>query len=178
MSNTYKVELLTKRLSLDEYITEYMNRVKVEGYCKQCDKYGNCWSCPPFDLDIDNYLKKYSKITIYAHKLIIGDSVICDNAAQETQRLFKSLREKSDRHIFAKEIDICNSVAFVAGSCSLCEKCEKPNPCKYPNQMRRSLESIGFDMARTAEVLFDTELKWGSENSLPQYMFLISALVR
>lgn len=179
MKDDYKVEILTLELTINQYVTEYMNREYVVEFCKKCEKYNNCWSCPPFDFDIDKYLDNYSTIKIFAHKLIIGENVACDNASQVTTELFKSLRAISDKHIFALEHMQSDSVAFVAGSCAICGKCDKlrHKPCKYPLRMRRSLESIGFDMALTSSKLFDTELKWGSEKSLPQYMFLVSGLI-
>lgn len=49
-------------------------------------------------------------------------------------------------------------------------------PCRYPDRIRPSLESLGFDIGKTASELLGIELKWSEPGSsgLPEYFTLVS----
>ena len=38
-------------MPMAEYIAGYRDFGRVRGYCRECDRYGNCWACPPYDFD-------------------------------------------------------------------------------------------------------------------------------
>lgn len=52
----------------------------------------------------------------------------------------------------------------------------KTGPCRYPDRIRPSLESLGFDIGKTASELLGIELKWSEPGSsgLPEYFTLVS----
>lgn len=50
-------------------------------------------------------------------------------------------------------------------------------PCRYPDKVRPSLESMGFDIGKTAKELFGLELKWASYGMLPEYYVLVGAVM-
>ena len=52
----------------------------------------------------------------------------------------------------------------------------KNEPCRHPEQMRHSLESVGFDISKTASQLLGMELKWATGIELPEYLVLVTAL--
>lgn len=50
-------------------------------------------------------------------------------------------------------------------------------PCRHPDKVRPSLESMGFDIGKTAKELFGLELKWASYGMLPEYYVLVGAVM-
>lgn len=66
----YIVEKHSISLRMDEYIARFRDAERVGGYCLTCNRYGNCWACPPYSFDVKEYLAQYSTITIYVSKLI------------------------------------------------------------------------------------------------------------
>ena len=63
------------------------------------------------------------------------------------------------------------------GKCLHCEdECcsrRQGKPCRHPKLVRPSLEAYGFDVAKTLSELFDIELQWSQNGSLPEYLVLV-----
>ncbi|MBR5807373.1 MAG: hypothetical protein IKY24_01995 [Alistipes sp.] len=49
-------------------------------------------------------------------------------------------------------------------------------PCCHPELVRPSLEAYGFDLTKTLSELFDIELKWSVDNTLPEYLVIVCGL--
>ena len=68
------------------------------------------------------------------------------------------------------------TLALSAGTCTLCgEDCTRPagKPCRYPDRMRYSIEALGGDVAKTAELYLNKPLLWIRDNVLPEYLMLV-----
>ena len=45
----YKSYDYTRTIPVDDYILRYRDERRFMAYCRECRRYGNCWSCPPFN---------------------------------------------------------------------------------------------------------------------------------
>ncbi|MDR0303903.1 MAG: DUF2284 domain-containing protein [Chitinispirillales bacterium] len=179
----YSLSGITAEIDVDKYILNYHTPDAFIEYCKQCNRYGACWACPPFDFDVDVYLRNYKSVRIIGTKITLSDALINECAELErcknvSYRIIGEVRRDLDNKLLALERRYPNSRAFFAGSCRFCkrEKCMRisKKPCLYPDKIRPSLESLGFDVAKTSLQLLKCELKWGSKERLPEYFVLVS----
>ena len=53
----------------------------------------------------------------------------------------------------------------------------QPRPCRRPELMRYSIESLGGDVCATAQNLLATPIKWASEGRVPEYFVLVCGLL-
>jgi predicted metal-binding protein len=165
----YKVSHITVETGLKDYIRNYRDADKFIVYCKQCDRYNACWSCPPFDFDTAEVISAYDTAYLTGTKILLDDDVIKENTGWErctkiTYLIIEEVRRNLDRRLLSLEREFPGSRAFFAGTCHICpqDECEriKGKPCIAPERIRPSLESFGFDMAKTAAELLNIEMKW------------------
>ena len=45
----YKSYDYTRTIPVDDYILRYRDERRFMAYCRECRRYGNSWSCPPFN---------------------------------------------------------------------------------------------------------------------------------
>ena len=73
------------------------------------------------------------------------------------------------------------SNALIPGSCIACGygNCarKKGKPCRHPEKMHHSLESLGADLGRTTTDMFGIEMKWIENNELPDYFAEVGGLL-
>ncbi|MBB4035598.1 putative metal-binding protein [Dysgonomonas hofstadii] len=168
-----------------DYIADYRDVDKFIVFCKQCSKYGNCWACPPYEFDTTDYILKYNRAYIIGTKINLSyDIRKASKDAEESKltgaNIITDVRKVLDEQLLKIEADIPNSKAFFAGTCHICEPegCMRiqNEPCRYPDKIRHSLESIGFDIGKTTEELLNIKLKWSNDGFLPEYLTLVSGL--
>ncbi len=182
----YTLQHFTTVICLAEYIKGYRNEENFLGYCQQCNKYDICWSCPPFDFDTNEYLLQYHFAYIIGTKIIfhpdfIQNNIGIDNVKNAAYQVIAEVRKKEDILLLGLEHSYPDSRAFFAGVCHFCkwENCtrRKNQAFRYPSKMRSSLEAFGFDMMKTTFQLLHIEMKWGSNNQLPEYLTLVSGIL-
>mgnify|MGYP002417037756 FL=1 len=92
----------------------------------------------------------------------------------------ESARKIIDPQLLTLEHEYPDSRAFYAGTCHLCplNSCTRINgfPCLHPQEIRPSLESVGFDIGKTVSELLHIELQWSNDARLPEYLTLVSGL--
>lgn len=182
----YKIEHITAEISLKAYIAEYRDVDRFIALCRECRFFGKRWSCPPFDFfDTEEYLSGYQTCNILGTKITFDktllDTNFSDNEISETVKLMLApVRQKEDALLLAREKQTPGSCAFFGGTCNICAEgqCTRivGKECIHPDKMRHSLESLGFDIGKTASQLLGVPLKWGTQNRLPEYLLLVSAL--
>ena len=73
------------------------------------------------------------------------------------------------------------SNALIPGSCIVCGygNCarKKGKPCRFPEKMHHSLESLGSDLDKTSTELFGIKMEWIVDNELPDYFVQIGGLL-
>jgi len=165
-----------------ELMERYYDRPKFLEYCKACPNYGNRWSCPPYDFDPEGILRQYEVVNV------IGVQVLYDEATRASM----DTKEKVDAYTLASldavkqpmlpalldaERSLPGSRAFISGNCKVCATCarEMGMPCLHPDQMRYSLESLGFDVGALTQDVLGITIVW-DPGHLPAYYTLVAAL--
>ena len=59
----YKSYDYTRTIPVDDYILRYRDERRFMAYCRECRRYGNSWSCPPFN-DSEDYLSGFRNLLI------------------------------------------------------------------------------------------------------------------
>jgi len=137
------------KIQTDDIIfrTEFLEKCQLN----YCGRYNKSWSCPPAIGDVSTIQKN---LLTYSHGVLF-------------QMMF-SLEDPYDvegmnygREVMMKETFALNRFLeqgqyqfkiLSAGSCSLCENCTYPHlPCRHPEQLLISMESLGIDVACLAK---------------------------
>lgn len=171
-----KFERLEAAPPIEEYIQTCVDVPKFLEYCKECGNYGNRWSCPPFREDPMEIWARFQALRLIAYILPSepGQSV---SQALDNLKLAKARMMEETLEL---ERAMPGSLALSAGTCTLCgENCTRPEgkPCRYPEQMRYSIEALGGDVAKTAEHYLHKPLLWIKDNVLPEYLVLVGGLL-
>lgn len=185
IQQVYSIQNYIANISVAQYITQYRNASKFIEFCKQCPKYNNSWACPPFTFNIDKYLSSYNIAYLLATKITLPNSSHSSMShsaefIRQTEEIIRIVRLELDQQLLSAEQQIKNSKAFFAGSCHFClnKECTRilEEPCRYPEKIRPSLESLGFDIGKTTKELMGIELQWSKIDHQPKYITLVSGL--
>ncbi len=70
------------------------------------------------------------------------------------------------------------SIGLAAGSCHMCRQCARPlaKGCRYSDEIRYFLESLGANVGETAGELLGIELQWMKEK-IPGYYTVINGFL-
>ncbi len=173
----YTMEKSEKLIKVSDYLDRYVNVEEFLQYCKKCNNYEKLWSCPSYDFNPEDYWKEYDELLVVARKIIFGEGV--DQA--RSYEIMLEVKEDMSRELYELEKQYPGSISLSAGSCSLCkEGCTRVDgdPCRYPEMMRYSIESLGGDVGRTVSKLMGYELEWIEEGKLPSYFVLVGGLLK
>lgn len=170
----YTAEDFTVELPADDYIARFRDAERIGGYCRSCPGYGRSWGCPPFGFDMKTYLGGYATALLIATKIIPAMPGAPLSAAK---RLIRPERQRLEQRLLGLEKQYCGRAFAYVGECLHCPEgsCTRAEgkPCRHPERVRPSLEACGFDLARTASELFGIELKWSTDNRMPEYLTLV-----
>jgi predicted metal-binding protein len=177
MGERYTTDEFVREISVEEYLARFHNPTEVWGYCRACENYGKSWGCPPFDFDVEERLRQYKNLRLIAVKITPKEEGLPIDIAQE---LILPERKRLDRYLLDLEREYNGLACSYVGKCYYCaeESCSRlcGKSCRYPELVRPSLEAYGFDVAKTTRDLFNIELKWGTNGSLPEYIVLVCGL--
>lgn len=171
--------------TISEYFENYVDIPTFRTACQACPNYGNVWSCPPYDFDVEAFWKRFSTLQLLASKITFSEEMLAKTYSPEEQRslLDKILvPEKMDlsNEMMEREKEYPGSVSLSAGSCRNCEGgCSRPHgqPCRCPQTMRHSIESLGGNVGLTIEKLMGLHLEWMEEGRLPHHFVLVCGLL-
>lgn len=166
----YTVDTLEKETDIGEFTALCLDTEKCRFACAECPAYGSNYSCPPFSFKTEDYLRPFGRVKLIMRVFQFSDI--------KKEKAFKILEE--ERKIFfasLSEREKQGITAADAGPCNLCPRCarEKGEECRAPGKTRYSLEALGFDLEKAAEIYFGIPLKWAKDR-LPDYMVQIFAL--
>ena len=172
MSN-YKIEEFTADISVEDYIAGFCDSEKFLNLCKECPNFGNSWGCPPFDYDQKDYMRQWKYVHLLAVKIIPEEKGL---PLSESQAFIRPERIRIERMQLGWERRYRGRSFAYVGKCLYCSSCTRPSgaPCRHPELVRPSLEAFGFDIEKTLSELFNIELLWGKNNTLPPYLTLVS----
>ncbi len=156
---------------------------KVQTYCInsnfKCPSYAHSWACPPetpyLEQELSQYIKFYLiyiKFNLASHIENIKIKNPKRNEKSIKNNLFMKnlLRDKLEQEInwFIDRYQNSYDVQLILwdGFCRLCfneknEGCtyDKGDPCRYPDNIRYSMEAVGIDVNQTVKNL-NFNLEW------------------
>lgn len=178
----YQPEIKAVMIPAKDYCSNYRDSEQFIEYCKVCPRYGNLWCCPPHRENTDAVLAPFKYVYLVGIRTEVPESLrdmITDpqTIGEMAEFITKDCRRFVDSVMLGLEKAIPQSMSFHAGRCYRCEYCARlfGKECNHPDLMRPSLESYGFDVARTTEELLGFSLEWSNER-LPKHITFISAL--
>lgn len=178
----YQPEVKAVMIPAEDYCRDYRDPAQFMEYCKVCPRYGHLWCCPPFDFDTTKVLAEYGYVYIIGVRTTVDShlrEILTDpqTIGEMTEFITKDCRRYVDGILLGLEKAYPGSRSFHGGRCYRCEYCARlfGRPCIHPDKMRSSLESYGFDVAKTTEELLGYPLEWSSDK-LPEHISFISAL--
>lgn len=190
---SYKI----KKSTVDELKAFYNPKV-INKFCSECNKFHKVWSCPPLPFKDIDYISKYKYCYIISGKIhinkipknILSEIVThalnkysdISNGKDDFSNIFNGLyysfREFNDSRILLLEKVFNESVTLASGRCLLCDICTRSNgmPCINPENLRYSLEGLGFDVSGIIENIVGEKIQWSSDTR-PEYVTCVSALL-
>ena len=178
MGKRYTIEEFVHEIPIEECLVRFHNPAEVWGYCHACSNYGKQWGCPPFDFDVVKRLSRYRTIRLIATKITLHDRSI---SPCEIDAVLRPERIRLEKALLNMERECDGLACTYIGKCLHCTEgaCARLNgkPCCHPELVRPSLEAYGFDVARTLSELFNIELQWSNNGSLPEYLVLVCGVL-
>lgn len=180
----YTVERYEADVPVEEYVEACVDVPTFLECCKQCGNYEKVWSCPSYDFNPEDYWRKYRNFHLIGVKIRFPaemtektyekeelDTLIRETLWAEKEKLSRELMEMEEKHP--------GSVSLSAGSCMNCERCTRltGEPCRFPDKMRYSIESIGGNVGLTVTKYLKQELLWMEEGRLPEHFILVCGLL-
>ena len=100
-----------------------------------------------------------------------------EELAEYTRELTAAHARRMDEHLRAL---YPGAAVLTTGGCTLCEECTRPmgRPCRHPQAVGYSLESLGCDVGAAARGELGWELLWPRRDKLPRYLTLLCAVLR
>jgi predicted metal-binding protein len=150
----------------------YHDQVRIQSYCRSCDKFGMYWSCPPFD---EQPLIGFSEWT---HALLVTQKTRVEAGSTKEALIHQFLDARQILGDLLLHWEVEGAVAVVAGHCFGCSACTRAKgvACCSPEEMRFSLEALGFDVSGLAEGLAGQSMHWPA-NGVPDYLITVGALL-
>lgn len=180
----YSAVPLENKIAVSDYVRDYVDVPRFLECCRACHNYSSKWSCPPYDFDPLGLWAQFREFQIFGTKLelapeFIGADYNAPEANKDIRAALSAEKQKLMDRALALEKERPGSLGLSAGSCELCAECAKKSgaPCRRPELMRYSIESLGGDVCATAQNLLATPIKWASEGRVPEYFVLVCGLL-
>lgn len=181
---SYTTERFRATISVEEYLEKYVDIPTFQECCKSCGCYEHNWACPPYDFDVEEYWHKYKTLDLTAVKIIFSEEMTSriytkDEIDKITRESLWEERKNLSGELMKLEKEIPQSISLSAGSCLNCKTCTRPEglPCRHPESMRHSIESMGGNVGLTISKLMGIELERMEEGKLPNHFVLVCGLL-
>lgn len=174
----YTTQIISHNLPL-KALAPYYHRERFLAMCRECPNYDKVWSCPPYDFPPEALLSQYNGIMVWGTKIVFDAKVHGqDGSAELAKTVMAREKQRVDFAVLMQEKNRAGSLALYGGGCRLCPICSRTQakPCNHPEQMRLSLESLGYDVGAISEHVLNLPLLW-FDKRLPEYMTLVTALL-
>ena len=171
----YTTESCTTSIAVSDYKKRYIDIPTFTEYCKACPNYDRLWSCPSYTFDVEAFWNQFQTLDLFAVKIIYNDNYagkqFSEHKIADIMRQSLNVEKaRMSQALFRLEEKFPGSVSLSAGSCSL--------PCRYPDKLRYSIESLGGNVGLTLSQCMGIDLEWMEEGRLPHYFVLVSGLLR
>lgn len=182
----YTTERYEAYIGVEDYLNEYVDVEQFLECCKECPNYNMIWACPPYDFNVQDYWRKYRVLQLIAVKINFTEEFAGKEFSQEQLDEIErgsvwQEKAKLTSELYQKEEENPGSISLSAGSCMICNRrCARASgkPCRFPDKVRYSIESLGGDVGRTISELMGIELEWVRKGRLPSHYVLVCGLLR
>jgi len=181
-----KMQWFEQLVSVEEYREKCVDVQEFLPYCKACNLYGKVWSCPPYAFSPDDYWKKYREFLIVGLKVCVPEELLSGTyTPEEREEILSQIlmpeKERLDAVLLEREKEVPGSISLSGGSCQKClpKECTRRHhqPCRHPDTLRYSIESLGGNVGLTVTKYLHQELQWMEEGKLPEYFILVGGLL-
>lgn len=181
----YTTKRYEATIPVSDYLEGYVDVDTFLECCRACPNYDGKWSCPSYDFDVIEYWKKYQTLDLTAVKIIFDEEYAGKEfPEEEIQRItdvsVMEMKRELSKELLLREEEVPGSVSLSAGSCILCKDgCSRKEgkPCRFPDKMRYSIESLGGNVGLTISKLMGIELEWIEAGKLPHHFVLVCGLL-
>jgi predicted metal-binding protein len=154
-------------------ILQFENKSLFDGMCKSgCKNYNKKTSCPPYSPPFTVYSNGYAKCKVF---LMYVDMNYFNyfNAngyfkVKVANGILKPLMDKMTVNYTVNK----KSKIITSGSCRMCNKCNLP--CNKPSKRMFSFESMGINVTELSRLIFNHELLWYKNKTIPKYTSILS----
>lgn len=181
-SKDYRVVQAEARLPVAAFVERYVDLNASDAGCRGCPYYGQFWTCPPYDFAAADYWAGYSEIVLYGRQFHFAPELLERSFPPEelTARTRALLARHGLQVTQLLSARYPGAAILTTGGCSLCDSCTRPGglPCRHPETIGYSLESLGCDVGAAARGELGWELLWAEPGRLPRYLTLLCAALR
>ena len=166
----------------EEFVRRYVDLKDPAAGCRPCPDYGRYWTCPPYDVPAAEYWGQYRTVLLRGMQFhftreLLERRFTPEELAEYTRELTAAHARRMDGHLRAL---YPGAAVLTTGGCMLCAACTRPagRPCRHPEAVGYSLESLGCDVGAAAWGELGWELLWPRRDKLPRYLTLLCAVLR
>ena len=175
-SDRYTLKRFEAETDVKTYVRDF---VDVGGFlecCKVCPNYNNVWSCPPYDFDPMDYWNSFERILIAGYQITFQG----EHTQETMTETLWDVKQKLAEELYELEKEFPGSQSLSEGTCQICKSCSKQEgaPCRFPDKMRYSIESIGGNVGKTISSLCGIEIEWIEDGKLPEHFVLVGGLLK
>lgn len=172
----YEKERFVKEISMDQFLDRYFDGERILQKCRECSGFAKTWSCPEFDFAPKDYWKQFSVYRVICDRISMKGVTSPREAEERLYRekpifngemLALERKEPGSRALYAEECDECKTCARLTGK-----------PCRFPEIMRYSIESLGGCGVKLVSELFGFEVLWSDGTTVPDYYILLGGLLK
>lgn len=174
-------EYTSPTLPVAQFVERYVDTDHYDAGCRGCDNYGQVWVCPPYDFSVSGYWSGFREVCLRGVQLRFSPEEQARSYDPEelAERLRQLFSRTARQMILRLREEYPRSDILTVGGCHLCERCTRPEgrPCRYPEGIGYTLESLGCDVSAAAEQLLGWPLLWSRKGCLPEYMALVCGVL-
>lgn len=174
-------EYTSPTLPVAQFVERYVDTAHYDTGCRGCDNYGQVWVCPPYDFSVPDYWGGFREVCLRGVQLRFSPEEQARSYDPEelAERLRQLFSRTARQMILRLREEYPRSDILTVGGCLLCEQCTRPEgrPCRYPEGIGYTLESLGCDVSTAAEQLLGWPLLWSRKGCLPEYMALVCGVL-
>jgi len=179
----YSVEFRKNKMSMGLFRQRYQDKEKYMEYCRACPRYNTVWSCPPLDIDSEDYLSRFEWMNVAGAKInlerhVIEEADTADKIKAVGWGIVSEVKMRMDDKLRKLEKELPGSISLSSGGCNLCRECSRKEgqTCRQPDKMRYSLDAFGFDLSAITQDMLGIEIQW-CRDRLPDYFTLVHGIM-
>ncbi|MFX1312752.1 MAG: DUF2284 domain-containing protein [Promethearchaeota archaeon] len=164
---------------------------EVQSYCVnsnfRCPNYNHSWACPPEAPYLEREVAKFSRFFLIYYKYDLTRHIEIEKLIYPDKRderiknellITNFLRDKLEKEIFEiidkLQINYEQKLILWDGYCRVCNNLGKictyddDKPCRYPEEIRYSMEAVGIDVTKTVRKV-NINIEWPPINKVYRF---------